>query len=156
MRLGIISDTHGYLPPAVFKIFEKVDAILHAGDIGSMDIIDELEILAPVYAISGNIDSWQIASRYSPILVTQFENLTFYLVHHIISEKYIRYELFRKNIKPHVVVCGHTHIPAVSTHNDILFINPGSISKPKKSAKGSVMRLDLKKHPLIPETIFLP
>jgi len=156
MKLGIIADTHGYLPPAVFKIFANVDCILHAGDIGSNDIVDELEILAPVYAIYGNIDTWPIVSRFSQTLVTDFEDLVFYLIHHIISEKFVRYELFRKKLKPDVIVYGHTHNPDVSTHNDILFINPGSTSKPKKNEKGSVIVLDLKIRPLKPQLIYLP
>jgi putative phosphoesterase len=156
MKIGIISDTHGYLPPAVFKIFEKVDSILHAGDIGSNDIIDELEMLAPVYAVSGNIDSWPIVSQFSPTLVTEFNDLTFYLIHHIISEKFVRYELFRKKIKPHVLVYGHTHIPNVSLHNEILFINPGSVSKPRKGKKGSVILLDVSVRPLKPQLHYVP
>jgi len=155
MKLGIISDTHGYLPTAVFRIFKEVDGILHAGDIGNMNIINELEILAPVYAISGNIDTQPIVSQFSHTLITEFDALTFYLIHHIISEKFVRYELFRKKIKPHVVVYGHTHIPEVSTHNEILFINPGSVSKPKKSKEGSVMVLDLTVRPLAPQLIYL-
>jgi putative phosphoesterase len=156
MQLGIISDTHGYLPPAVFKIFENVDGILHAGDIGSTNIIRELEILAPVYAIWGNIDSQPVVTQFSQDLVTEIEGLTFYLIHHIISEKFIRYELFRKKIKPDVIVYGHTHIPEVSRHNEILFINPGSVSKPKKLDKVTVILLDLNMRPLEPELIYLP
>ncbi|TFG45856.1 MAG: metallophosphoesterase, partial [Gemmatimonadales bacterium] len=56
MRLGIISDTHGLLRPEVFEVFREVDHILHAGDIGPLDILTELEAIAPVTAVFGNTD----------------------------------------------------------------------------------------------------
>jgi len=64
MKLGVISDTHGYINPKVFPIFEGVGQILHAGDIGSEDIITTLETIAPVQAIHGNIDAFPLNTRY--------------------------------------------------------------------------------------------
>ena len=63
MRLGIISDTHGLLRPEVFDIFAEVDHILHAGDVGPLDILTELEALAPVSAVYGNTDDMEVRSR---------------------------------------------------------------------------------------------
>ena len=63
MRLGIISDTHDLLRPEVFAVFAEVDHILHAGDIGSPDILTALEALAPVTAVYGNTDGWEIRER---------------------------------------------------------------------------------------------
>jgi len=60
MRLGIISDTHGKLRPEVFDLFSGVDHILHAGDVGSADILTELEVLAPVTAVYGNVDDFDL------------------------------------------------------------------------------------------------
>jgi len=63
VRLGIISDTHGVLRPQVFEIFREVDHILHGGDIGRLDLLVELEALAPVTAVYGNSDGFDIRSK---------------------------------------------------------------------------------------------
>jgi uncharacterized protein len=63
VRLGVISDTHGMLRPEVFEVFREVDHILHGGDIGDWDLIVELQALAPVTAVYGNTDSFDIRSR---------------------------------------------------------------------------------------------
>jgi putative phosphoesterase len=153
MTLGIISDTHGYMPPAVLKHFAAVDGILHAGDIGDPRIISELEIIAPVYAISGNIDGGTILRKFPPTRVIELAGYTFYLTHDIVTEKLVRYELFRKKIQPHVIVHGHTHLPELKRNGEILFINPGSVSKPKKNQKGTIVLLKLNDQSLEPELI---
>jgi uncharacterized protein len=63
MRIGLISDTHGKLRPQVFDAFADVELILHAGDVGGLDIIDELETIAPVHAVMGNTDSSALRPR---------------------------------------------------------------------------------------------
>ena len=69
MRLGIISDTHGLLRPEVFRIFSQVDHILHAGDIGPPELLDELEAIAPVLAVSGNTDGFAIRARVPEVII---------------------------------------------------------------------------------------
>src|SRR6188768_3047522 len=68
MRIGLISDTHGKLRPAVFERLAGVDLIFHAGDIGSLDIITELETIAPVQAVHGNTDDFDVRDRYRETL----------------------------------------------------------------------------------------
>ena len=63
MRLGIISDTHGLLRPQVFDLFKEVDHILHGGDVGKPEILTDLETLAPVTAVYGNVDDRELRSR---------------------------------------------------------------------------------------------
>ena len=153
MILGIISDTHGYLPPAVLKHLGPVDGILHAGDIGDPRVIHELEIIAPVYAISGNIDSGAVLRDFPPTRVIELGGYTFFLIHDIVTEKFVRYELFRKRIKPHIIVHGHTHLPDLKQHGEILFINPGSVSKPKQNQKGTIVLLKMYDQSLEPKII---
>jgi putative phosphoesterase len=145
MIIGLISDTHGSLPAAVFDVFKDVDQILHAGDIGDPSVITELETIAPVSAIYGNIDTWPIVSRYPLSQTVKFQSYSFYLIHEVHSIKYFRFELFKKNLKPDIVVYGHTHIPAHEYYQDVLFINPGSASRPKLSKKGSLAKIELTK-----------
>jgi putative phosphoesterase len=153
MKIGIISDTHGYLPSAVLKHFAPVDAILHAGDIGDQGIISELELIAPVYAISGNIDSGSVLRNYPPTRVLELAGHTFFLIHHIVTEKLVRYELFRKKVQPDIIVHGHTHLPEVLRKSGILFINPGSVSKPKQNQKGTIVLLEIDEQSVDPQLI---
>ena len=74
MRIGILSDTHGSLPHEVFNIFNGIDYIFHAGDIGDISIIRDLEALCPVFAIYGNIDSWPIISYYPSMLIKEISS----------------------------------------------------------------------------------
>ena len=69
MRLGVISDTHGMLRPQVFEVFREVDHILHGGDIGAWELIVELQALAPVTAVYGNTDGFDIRSRVPQVVV---------------------------------------------------------------------------------------
>lgn len=75
MRLGIISDTHGMLRPEVFEVFAEVDHILHAGDIGELELLTELEALAPVTAVYGNTDGMDLRARLPRSPFTNLESL---------------------------------------------------------------------------------
>jgi len=138
MVIGLISDTHGHLPAAVFDVFKNVDHILHAGDIGKEEIIFALKTIAPVNAVYGNIDSWPVVSKYPRMEMIDLASKSFCLIHDIVNIKYFRFELFKKKQAPDIVVYGHTHISGHEFHQQILYINPGSASRPKKSKKGCV------------------
>ncbi|MFW9825674.1 MAG: metallophosphoesterase family protein [Candidatus Thorarchaeota archaeon] len=153
MRIGIISDTHGYLPPQVFSIFKDADYIFHAGDIGDAGIISELEIVCPVFAVYGNIDTYPITNRYPRLLVQDIDSKIFYLVHDIVNVRLHRYELFKKNIKPDIVIYGHSHKPGYQVYQNVLYLNPGSASLPKGKDKGTVAILNTDKNQLEPEFI---
>ena len=129
MKLGLISDTHGQVPNAVHTALAGVDYILHAGDVGPMDVITELEAIAPVHAVLGNTD-------YGITLpVTRLEELggRTILIHHIVDVDFpsqtVR-ELLSTE-KPEIVVFGHTHMPFDELRSRIRFINPGSASQPR-------------------------
>ena len=155
MRVGIISDTHNILPGQIFDIFKDVDCIFHAGDIGSADVIQGLEIIAPVYAVYGNVDSWPLNIKHKDLLVQQVGDFHFCLVHDILRPEYFSFQLFKKNLSVDVVIHGHTHVAGYKFYRDVLYINPGSVSKPRQRKKGTVAILDLDKQPLRPEIIEL-
>ena len=81
MRLGIISDTHGLLRPEVFEVFREVDQILHAGDIGPPEILEELEAIAPVLAVFGNTDGFEVRARVPEVIELRIEGFDFLVVH---------------------------------------------------------------------------
>jgi uncharacterized protein len=135
VKLGVISDTHGFLDPKIFELFAGVEHILHAGDIGYASMILDLEKIAPVTAVIGNTDGG-IGFRETEIVELGARK---FLVHHIVnpfslSEK-IKTRIGRE--RPNVVVFGHTHKRFCETIDGILFFNPGYSGKPKFGAERS-------------------
>jgi putative phosphoesterase len=155
MKIGIISDTHDHIPASVYEAFSNVEQIIHAGDIGKENIITELSTIAPVKAVYGNMDSYPLVSRYRRIDFFNIHRYAFCLTHIIASHKAFSYELFKMNRKVDVVIHGHTHLPDNTKFNDILFINPGSASRPKSGSNASVGILNVDKELLEFEIIYL-
>ncbi|MFC2056328.1 metallophosphoesterase family protein [Chloroflexota bacterium] len=138
MRIGLISDTHipearAELPPEVKKAFEGVDLILHAGDIYTLSVLDELEEIAPVLAALGDDDYPGPDDRVKEIHTLKLEGQTLWLVHmrHMLSfpskiglsgnpsEQ-------EKDDRPDIVVCGHEHRIVIESKNGILYVCSGS------------------------------
>lgn len=153
MKIGLISDTHSILPGPVFDIFKGVKQIFHAGDIGNPEVIQDLEIICPVHAVYGNIDSWPVTIHYPDMLIREIDGKKICLVHDIIKPKYYSYQLFKKNIEVDIVIFGHTHVAEYQTYREVLYINPGSASKSRDRKIGTVAILELGKNPLKPEII---
>jgi putative phosphoesterase len=153
MKIGIISDTHGTLPSAIFDIFKDVNHIFHAGDIGNPEVIHDLEIIAPVAAVYGNVDTWPLVVNYRDILVTELNNYKICLIHDIVKPKYFSYQLFKKNIEVDIVISGHTHVTSYEVYRGVTYINPGSAVKPRGRKYGTVALLDLDNKKLIPQLI---
>ena len=129
MKIGVISDTHGWLDPKIPGLFAGVGPILHAGDIGPDALIAELETIAPVTAVIGNTDS---SSTFRLIESVTLAGRKF-LVHHIVDPYALKQELRLRvaRERPDVVVFGHTHKAFCETSDGVLFFNPGSAGKPK-------------------------
>jgi putative phosphoesterase len=129
VKIGVISDTHNFLDPKVHGLFAGVGHILHAGDIGSAEIVSELEKIAPVTAVLGNTDGGIV------FLETEIVELAAkkFLLHHIVnphapSDK-LKARFARE--KPDAVIFGHTHKKFCETIGGVLFFNPGYSGKPK-------------------------
>jgi putative phosphoesterase len=136
VKIGVISDTHNFLDPKVHQLFAGVWHILHAGDIGSVPIISELEKIAPVTAVLGNNDGG-LPFHETEIVELAKKKL---LVHHIVyppspSDK-LKAHIARE--KPDAVIFGHTHKRFCETIGGILFFNPGYAGKPKFGAERSI------------------
>jgi putative phosphoesterase len=125
-RLGIIADTHGYLPSDALEVFRAVDLILHAGDIGSAEILHSLEQVAPVVAVRGNMDGGPWARCLPEKQSVQAGNLIIHLVHDL-----LHFRLEPGQDARVAVVNGHTHRPLVERKNGVLFVNPGSAGAPR-------------------------
>lgn len=134
IKVGLISDTHSYLDPQVFEYFEDRDEIWHAGDFGTIEIADQLNEIAPVIGVYGNIDGQDIRQEYP--LHQRFERngVSFWMTH--IGGTLGRYCIpIRKEMEedpPDVFICGHSHILKIGRDQDkdkMLFINPGAAGR---------------------------
>jgi putative phosphoesterase len=136
MKIGIISDTHGFLDPKIRGLFAGVSHILHGGDIGPSAIIAGLEAIAPVTAVSGNTDSSPI---FRPTEAVELAGRKF-LVHHIVNPWALKEDLQLRIAReqPDVVVFGHTHRAFCETINGALYLNPGYAGQPKTGTDRSV------------------
>ena len=136
MKIGVVSDTHGFFDPRLLELFAGVGHILHAGDIGQQRVIVELETLAPVTAVLGNTD---VGLSFKETEVVPLVGRKF-LVHHIVDPRQpaepLKDRLAGEN--PDVVVFGHTHKPYCETLGRTLFLNPGYAGKPRFGMPRSV------------------
>ena len=142
MKLGLISDTHGYFDPALPKIFEGVEHILHAGDICGNDVILKLEQIAPVTAVLGNND---YDPRYRELEAVEFEGTRF-LIHHIVPLGQPHANIFDsvQRVRPDIVLFGHTHKTHDSVVDGVRYLNPGYAGRQRFNLGRSVALLKLK------------
>lgn len=125
MRVGLISDTHGRLRPEVFAALEDVDHVLHAGDIGPHDLLLELGAIAPVTAVWGNTDGFDLRSALPEIAELELAGRRVVVVHGHQLGSPTPGALRASHPDAAVIVFGHTHRPLVE-RNGSLVVNPGS------------------------------
>lgn len=132
--IGLISDTHSYLDEQIFKHFADCDEIWHAGDIGSLEIIEKLQNFKPTRFVYGNIDSKEIQWEVPENQHFEIENLKVWMTHiGGIPPNYnssLKKKL--KELHPQLFVCGHSHILRVLKDeklNNLIYINPGAAGK---------------------------
>jgi putative phosphoesterase len=120
-RIGVISDTHGLLRPEAVAALAGVSHIVHAGDVGSADVLAQLSRIAPVTAVRGNNDRAAWAADLAITETVEIEGRSIYVLH----------DLAELDLDPAtagfaVVVTGHSHKPKIVTKDGVLFMNPGS------------------------------
>ncbi|MGH7164188.1 MAG: metallophosphoesterase family protein [Nitrospiraceae bacterium] len=127
MRMGVIADTHGLFDRAILRHFQGVGHILHAGDIGDRSVLVELQKIAPVTAVSGNVDGYARSGLEPETLID--------LGGRKIAIRHILYEggkltkegrAFLDRERPDVCIFGHTHQPKTEQYGPTLLFNPGS------------------------------
>jgi putative phosphoesterase len=144
MRLGIIADTHGLLRPEVFEVFREVDHILHAGDIGSLNLLTELEAIAPVTAVYGNCDGLDVRARVPEVVQARIEGLDFVLVHGDQLGSPTPDALHVAYPEAEVIVYGHTHRPLLTTVDVVVTVmNPGGAGPRRFDLPASVGIMEL-------------
>ncbi|MEX1003501.1 MAG: metallophosphoesterase family protein [Crocinitomicaceae bacterium] len=129
-KIGLMSDTHGYIDPKIYTYFKEVDEIWHAGDVGDIKVIRELEAFKPVRGVYGNIDGHEVRACWPKNQRFMCEEMEILMTH--IGGKPYRYsqdayaELMQKT--PDVFICGHSHILLVQHDKKInsMWLNPGA------------------------------
>jgi putative phosphoesterase len=144
MRLGVISDTHGLLRPEVFDAFAEVDHILHAGDIGSLDLLADLEALAPVTAVYGNTDDFDVRQRVPRIARLELDGFDIVVTH---GDQFGSPTPERLNAafpEAQILVYGHTHRPLLTIVDVVVTVmNPGGAGPRRFKLPPSVGILEL-------------
>ncbi len=140
MLIGLISDTHIpdrriKLPQPVFDAFEDVDLIIHAGDITSQSVIDDLERLAPVHAVEGNMDRVVGELELPASQVIEAEGHKIGIVHGEVYPRGDTQQLYYTALElgVDILVSGHSHIAQLEKIKDVILVNPGSPTNPRLS-----------------------
>ena len=144
MRVGVISDTHGLLRPEVFEVFEKVDYILHAGDVGEAQILVELEALAPVTAVYGNADPPDLRARVPQVAHLELDGFDIVVTHGDQFGHPTPAKLHEAFPRAEIIVYGHTHKPLLElVDKTVTVMNPGGAGRPRFDLKPSVGIMEL-------------
>ena len=149
MKIGIISDTHGYLDSKVFEHFKDCDEVWHAGDIGDGALADALANFKPFRAVYGNIDDKTLNVRFPEDLWFDCEGLVIWMTHiggaPPIYNPRVRNRLNNKT--PDIFICGHSHILRVKrdkNRNNMLYLNPGAAGNHGFHAIKTILRFEIK------------
>jgi hypothetical protein len=128
--IGVISDTHGRLPARALELFLGAEAILHAGDVGSTDILTELEVVAPVHAVHGNVDPYELTVTLPPRRVIDLGGVRVGIAHgHMYGGPSDRHDRLRAAFVPDkvdLIIYGHTHRACVDDKARPWVVNPGT------------------------------
>jgi putative phosphoesterase len=142
MRVGIISDTHGLLRPEAERALRGVDLIVHAGDVGVPEILTRLKLIAPVFAVRGNVDTGPWAEELPLTTVVEAGAASFYVLHNL-RELDLRPDAAKFDF----VISGHTHKPEQTEHQGVLYLNPGSAGPRRFHLPISLALVDLATKP---------
>jgi len=136
--IGVISDTHGLLRVEAIESLRGSEYIIHAGDVGSPEILEQLSAIAPVTAVRGNVDQGAWSRKLPETQVLEVGGISIYVLHDL-----VQLDLKPKAAGFSVVVSGHSHIPKQETREGVLYFNPGSAGPRRFKLPVSVGRLVL-------------
>jgi putative phosphoesterase len=147
-RIGVVSDTHGLIRPQMLSALEGVEAIIHAGDVGTPGVLEALSKIAPVYAIRGNVDTEAWARELPETREVRIESARFFVIHNIAELK-----VERANYG--AIVFGHSHRALEKVRSGVMYLNPGSAGPRRFSLPVTLMTLVVDGSELRPELITL-
>jgi putative phosphoesterase len=136
--VGVISDTHGLLRPEALAALHASDVIIHGGDVGDPEILDQLRAIAPTFAVRGNVDTSPWAQALPLTEVVDVGGVQFYVLHNLLDLC-----LDPKAAGFAAVISGHTHRPHAQVRNDVLYLNPGSAGPRRFTLPIAVARIEV-------------
>lgn len=148
--IGLISDTHGLMRQEALTALNGSDLIIHAGDVGKPEIIEQLRAVAPVVAVRGNVDKGAWASQLPMTAIAETRSALIYVVHDI-----QQLDLDPVTAEFNIVVSGHSHKPGHTERSGVMYLNPGSAGPRRFQLPITVARLDLRQLPWSVEFIDL-
>jgi putative phosphoesterase len=144
VRLGVISDTHGLLRVEVLEVFEGVDHILHCGDVGTWDVLVDLQALAPVTAVYGNVDDLEIRAKLPQVAEVELDGFRIVVTHGDLLGSPTPAALHARFPSAEIIVYGHTHKPLLElVDRTVTVMNPGGAGAPRFGLLPSVGILEL-------------
>jgi putative phosphoesterase len=146
LLVGVISDTHGLLRPEALSALAGSDLILHAGDVGDPEILSQLEAVAPLVAIRGNVDRGDIARALPDTQVVEVGGQMIYIIHDVDT-----LDLVPEAAGISMVIFGHSHMPEIREARGVTYFNPGSAGPQRFSNPVTVGRLRVSPAGLEPE-----
>lgn len=147
MKIGLLSDTHGFLDEKVFQYLKEVDEVWHAGDIGTDEVLAQLQAFKPTVAVFGNVDGGKLRLECKEGEIFERDGVRVLITH--IAAKPPRYNKqvlpLVKKYRPKLLVCGHSHILKVvfDKTNQLLFMNPGAAGRHGFHKERTLLRFDL-------------
>jgi putative phosphoesterase len=145
--VGVVSDTHGYLDPRLIAAMTGVEAIMHAGDVGGLDVLEGLRALAPVYAVQGNNDVSLGGLGLPEVLDIELAGTWLHVVHQL--------TMARPSEETNVVIYGHSHVQVYERRGGVLFLNPGAAGRRGFHALQTAALLRIDDGSVLPELLEL-
>jgi uncharacterized protein len=150
LNIGVISDTHGLLRPEAVVALRGSERIIHAGDVGDLEILEQLSTIAPLTAVRGNVDKGAWARKLPQTAVVELGGIAIYVLHN----------LDELDLKPEAagfaaVIYGHSHVPKQEMQNGVLYFNPGSAGPKRFKLPVAVGRLSLQRGKVLGEVLVL-
>jgi uncharacterized protein len=150
LNIGVISDTHGLLRPEALEVLRGSDRIIHAGDVGDAEILDQLALIAPVTAVRGNVDQGAWSRKLPQTAVVEAGGVSMYVLHN----------LEELDLKPEAagfaaLIYGHSHVPKQEMKNGVLYFNPGSAGPRRFKLPVSAGRLSVRQGKVLGEIIVI-
>jgi len=153
-RVGVVADTHGRFDPRLREHFNGVEHILHAGDVGNEQVLTQLASIAPLTAVTGNVDWGGPLDRRLPRTVRlELAGVPIWITH--IGDDPERLVQHLPSPRPRVFIYGHSHIALISELDGVLFLNPGSAGAPRFGRRPSCALLHLDNGRVEAELIWL-
>ncbi len=150
MRIGVISDTHGLLRPEAQRALVGVELIIHAGDVGAPEILTQLKLIAPVFAVRGNVDTQPWARELPLTTVVETSGFSFYVLHNLRE-----LDLNPRAAGFDAVVSGHTHQAEQRVDDGVLYLNPGSAGPRRFQLPITLALLEIQRMPWAAEIVSL-